>query len=60
MATPGSRSLDDSREFSELRERIAELEKAARRAIKIMDANINHQWEKIEDARTILREALRP
>lgn len=38
--------------------RIAELEAAASKAMKIIDANKFHQWEKIEDASAILREAL--
>ena len=39
-------------------ERIAELEDAARRAIKLIDANLYHQREKVEDAAAILRKAL--
>jgi len=39
-------------------ERIAELEGAARRAIEIIDANLYHQREKVEDAASILRSAL--
>lgn len=38
--------------------RIAELEDAARRAVKIIDTNLYHQREKVEDAASILREAL--
>lgn len=38
--------------------RVAELEAAARRAVEIIDANLYHQREKVEDAAAILRAAL--
>lgn len=38
--------------------RIAELETAARRAIKIIETNYLHQREKVPDAASILRAAL--
>jgi hypothetical protein len=41
-----------------LKARITELEAAITRAAKLIDANKYHQWEKIEDAGAILREAL--
>lgn len=40
--------------------RVETLEAAMRRAIRIIDDNLYHQREKVEDASAILREALEP
>lgn len=42
----------------EARARIAELEAAIERSVHIIDANLRHQREKLEDAAQILRVAL--
>jgi hypothetical protein len=58
---PGSISIVSPELNAEIQaqaRRIAELEDAARRAVKIIDTNLYHQREKVEDAASILREAL--